>query len=77
MGGQGRSFSQAQAFIQDYISDGLVPAANAVTAYKNLAARGYDDTQIQQVMTALKTAQLMGGKPHCLWVKRFKVLRKA
>lgn len=58
--GQGRSFSQAQAFIQDYISDGLVPAANAVTAYKNLAARGYDDTQIQQVMTALKDSAAYG-----------------
>lgn len=58
--GQGRSFSEAQGFIEDYISDGLVPMANAVTAYKNLASRGYDDTQIQQVMTALKDSAAFG-----------------
>jgi hypothetical protein len=58
--GQGRSFAKAQAFIQDYIADGLVPMANAVTAYKNLAARGYDDTQIQQVLTALKDSAAYG-----------------
>lgn len=58
--GQGRSFSKAQSFIEDYISDGLVPLENAVTAYKNLAARGYDDTQIQQTMIALKDAAAFG-----------------
>lgn len=58
--GQGRSFSAAQDFINEYISDGLVPATNAITAYKNLAARGYDDTQIQQVMVALKDASAFG-----------------
>ncbi|MEG0944773.1 MAG: hypothetical protein RSF86_14190, partial [Angelakisella sp.] len=58
--GQGRSFKDAQAFIQDYISDGLIPATNAVTAYKNLAMRGYDDTQIQQVMIALKNSSAYG-----------------
>lgn len=58
--GQGRSFSKAKAFIEDYISDGLVPLTNAVTAYKNLAARGYDDTQTQQVMTALKDSAAFG-----------------
>lgn len=58
--GQGRSFSEAKAFIQDYIADGLVPMTNAVTAYKNLAARGYDDAQIQQVMTALKDSAAYG-----------------
>lgn len=58
--GQGRSFAAAQQFINEYISDGLIPAENAVAAYKNLAARGYDDTQIQQVMTALKDASAFG-----------------
>ena len=58
--GQGRSFEQAQAFIQSYISDGLVPLTNAVTAYKNLAARGYGDEQIQQVMIALKDSAAFG-----------------
>ena len=58
--GQGRSFSKAKSFIEGYIADGLVPLENAVTSYKNLAARGYDDSQIQQTMTALKDAAAFG-----------------
>ena len=58
--GQGRSFSDAQKFIEEYTSDGLIPATNAITAYKNLAARGYDDSQIRQVMIALKDASAFG-----------------
>lgn len=60
LGGQGRDFSQAQDWIQGYISDGLVPLENAVTAYKNLASRGYDDTQIRAVLTALKDSAAYG-----------------
>lgn len=60
MEGQGHSFQKAQRFINDYISDGLVPAAQAVTAYKNLALRGYDDSQIKQVMVALKDSAAFG-----------------
>ncbi len=60
MNGQGRSFSTAKKFINDYISDGLVPATNAINAYKNLALRGYDDTQIQKVMVALKDSASFG-----------------
>lgn len=58
--GQGRDFSKAQEFINDYISDGLIPMSNAVTAYKNLASRGYDDSQIQSVMLALKDSATYG-----------------
>lgn len=58
--GQGRSFSAAQKFIDEYTKDGLIPATNAITAYKNLAMRGYDDSQIQQVMVALKDASAFG-----------------
>lgn len=58
--GQGRSFSDAQKFIDEYIKDGLVPMTNAVTAYKNLASRGYDDSQIQQTLVALKDASAYG-----------------
>ena len=58
--GQGRSFSAAQSFIEEYTKDGLIPATNAITAYKNLAMRGYDDSQIQQVMVALKDASAFG-----------------
>lgn len=58
--GQGRSFSDAQDFIESYTEDGLIPATNAINAYKNLASRGYDDSQIKQVMTALKDASAYG-----------------
>lgn len=58
--GQGKSFEQAKSFINDYISDGLVPLNNAVTAYKNLAARGYSSEQIEKTMTALKNAATFG-----------------
>lgn len=58
--GTGRDFSKAQKFLNEYVSDGLVPMQNAVTAYKNLAARGYDDSQIQSVMLALKNSAMYG-----------------
>lgn len=58
--GQGRSFEAAKQFIEEYTQDGLIPATNAITAYKNLASRGYDDTQIRQVMVALKDASAFG-----------------
>ena len=58
--GNGRSFSDAKKFIDEYISDGLIPATNATNAYKNLVSRGYDDKQIQQVLIALKDASAYG-----------------
>ncbi|MCM1564927.1 MAG: hypothetical protein NC238_03025 [Dehalobacter sp.] len=58
--GQGRSVSGATKFIQSYIEDGLVPLTDAVTAYKNLAARGYTDDQIQEVLGRLKDAASFG-----------------
>lgn len=54
--GQGKSFEQAKSFINDYVSDGLVPLNNAVAAYKNLALRGYSSDQIQKTMNALKNS---------------------
>ncbi len=60
MDGQGKSFGTAKKFINEYISDGLVPATNAINAYKNLALRGYDDTQIQKVLIALKDSAAFG-----------------
>lgn len=60
MEGQGRSFQQAQGFIQDYIKDGLIPMENAVTAYKNLAQRGYSTEQIEKTLVALKDAAAFG-----------------
>lgn len=60
LAGQGKSFSQANEFIQEYISDGLIPLNSAVTAYKNLAARGYSSDQIESTLTALKDAATFG-----------------
>lgn len=54
--GQGKSFQQAKNFIDDYVSDGLVPLNNAVASYKNLTLRGYSSEQIQKTMNALKNS---------------------
>lgn len=54
--GQGKSFENAKKFLQEYISDGLVPLKNAVTAYKNLSLRGYNEEQIKAVMNSLKNS---------------------
>lgn len=58
--GQGRSFDKARSFINSYIEDGLIPATDAITAYKNLASRGYSDDQIQKTMLALKDSAAFG-----------------
>ena len=58
--GTGKSFAEAKGFIEEYISDGLVPLSNATTAYKNLAARGYSTEQIEGTLTALKDAASFG-----------------
>ena len=58
--GQGKSFNKAKEFINSYISDGLIPLNDAVTAYKNLASRGYNTEQIQNTMEALKNASVYG-----------------
>lgn len=54
MDGQGRSFQTANKFVQEYIQDGLIPATEAITAYKNLALRGYSTEQIEKTLVALK-----------------------
>lgn len=58
--GQGRSFSGAQKFLEEYTADGLIPMANAITAYKNLTSRGYNDSQIRKTLVALKDASAFG-----------------
>jgi len=60
MDGQGKSYSSATNFIKKYTEDGLIPQTEAITAYKNLALRGYDTTQIQKVMEALKDSATFG-----------------
>ena len=58
--GTGKSFAEGKKFIDDYISDGLVPATNAITAYKNLALRGYNTDQINKTLVALKDSAAFG-----------------
>ena len=58
--GTGNSFAQAQKFINEYTSDGLVSINEAATAYKNLLARGYNTTQIEDVLTRLKDSAAFG-----------------
>jgi hypothetical protein len=58
--GTGNSFSKAQQFIEAYTKDGLVPAADAATALKNLLNRGYTQTQAEDVMRRLKDSASFG-----------------
>jgi hypothetical protein len=58
--GQGRDVEKAKGFIQSYVKDGLVPLADAVTAYKTLAMRGYSDGQIETIMNRLKDSAAFG-----------------
>lgn len=58
--GTGKSFSQAKEFLNEYTKDGLIPLTDAATAYKNLAARGYNTEQIEIAMMRLKDASAFG-----------------
>lgn len=58
--GTGNSFSVAHDFLTKFTQDGLVGIEDAATAYKNLLARGYDTTQIENVMTRLKDSAAFG-----------------
>ncbi len=58
--GTGNSFAVAQNFINEYTKDGLVSIEETATAYKNLLSRGYDTTQIENTLTALKDSAAFG-----------------
>lgn len=58
--GTGNSFTKAQSFINDYTKDGLTTVTEATTAYKNLLSRGYDTSQIENTMIALKDSAAFG-----------------
>lgn len=58
--GTGNSFSQAQSFIDKYTADGLVSIEETATAYKNLLSRGYDASQIEDVLSRLKDSAAFG-----------------
>ena len=58
--GTGNDFDVAHKFLTKFTQDGLVGIEDAATAYKNLLSRGYDTTQIENVMTALKDSAAFG-----------------
>lgn len=58
--GTGKSFEEAKGFLEEYTKDGLIPLTDAVTAYKNLASRGYETEQIEGILTSLKDASAFG-----------------
>lgn len=58
--GTGNSFSQAQDFINKYTADGLVSIEETATAYKNLLSRGYNSSQIEDVLSRLKDSAAFG-----------------
>ena len=58
--GTGKSFAEAKTFLEEYTEDGLIPLTDAVTAYKNLASRGYETEQIEGILTSLKDASAFG-----------------
>ena len=58
--GTGNNFDVAHSFLTKFTQDGLVGIEDAATAYKNLLARGYDTSQIESVMTALKDSAAFG-----------------
>ncbi len=58
--GTGNSFSEAQSFIKKYTADGLVSIEETATAYKNLLSRGYDTSQIEDVLNRLKDSAAFG-----------------
>ncbi|NLD49341.1 MAG: hypothetical protein GX660_19450 [Clostridiaceae bacterium] len=58
--GTGNDFSKAQKFIEEYTSDGLISAAEAATALKNLLSRGYTQTQAEKALYRLKDAAAFG-----------------
>ena len=57
---QGKDVSQAKAWLQEYTKDGLIPLADAYTAYKNLSSAGYADDQTQ---CPAKSERLGGVRP--------------
>ena len=56
MNANNRSMQEATTFIQDFTADGLVPMTSAYEAYKNMVSRGYDTSQIEQMMNVMKDA---------------------
>lgn len=74
---QGKDVSQAKAWLQEYTKDGLIPLADAYTAYKNLSSAGYADDQTQSVLQNLKDSAAFAGRGRSRWARRSNLRRKA
>ena len=49
-----RSFDEAKGFIENYVSDGLVPLLSAIKSYQNMISRGYTITQLENMLMIMK-----------------------
>jgi hypothetical protein len=56
----GQSFGEAQRYIENFISDGLIPATNAAIAYKNLLNRGFGLKEADDMLRRLKDSAAFG-----------------
>lgn len=54
----GRSIQRAKEFLEEYTEDGLVPMLNAQNAYRNMIARGYDTSQIEDMLKVFKDSSV-------------------
>ena len=55
-----RSLTEAKGFLEDYVSDGLVPLTDAIKAYQNMVMTGFDTGQIEDMMKVLKDSAAFG-----------------
>lgn len=58
--GTGNDFGKAQAFINLFTDDGLIPASQAATALKNLLSRGFGMDQAVEMLNRLKDSAAFG-----------------
>ena len=55
-----RSLTEAKGFLEDYVSDGLVPLTDAIQAYQNMVMTGFSADQIEDMMKVLKDSAALG-----------------
>ena len=55
-----RSLTEAKGFLEDYVSDGLVPLTDAIKAYQNMVMTGFSTDQIEDMMKVLKDSAAFG-----------------
>ena len=58
-----RSLTEAKGFLEDYVSDGLVPLTDAIKAYQNMVMTGFSADQIEDMMKGAEGFS-------CFWTAR-------